>query len=107
MAKSDIKIRNIIYPKGYFLAHLKDLQKRANTENLYTIPHPPRGYGRNDLLPAYFFALESYYELLKKKNSKRIVINLYDRSYKRFITKVINIFYAMSIVKRQEKLNKE
>lgn len=70
-------------------------------------PHPPRGYGRSDLLPTYFFALESYYERLKKKNSKKITINLHDRNYKRFITKVINIFYAMSIVKRQEKLNKE
>ena len=70
-------------------------------------PHPPRGYSRSDLLPSYFFALERYYEHLKKKYSKRTVINLHDRSYKRFITKVINIFYAMSIVKRQEKLNKE
>ena len=70
-------------------------------------PHPPRGYSRSDLLPAYFFTLENYYERLKKKYSKRTVINLHDRSYKRFITKVINIFYAISIVKRQEKLNKE
>ena len=70
-------------------------------------PHPPRGYSRSDLLPAYFFALERYYEHLKKKNSKKIVINLRDRNYKRFITKVINIFYAMSVVEKQEKLNKE
>ena len=33
-------------------------------------PHPPRGYGRSDLLPAYLCALERYYERLKKKNSK-------------------------------------
>ena len=70
-------------------------------------PHPPRGYCRSDLLPVYFFALERYCERLKKKNSKKLVINLHDRNYKRFITKVINIFYAMSVVKRQEKLNKE
>lgn len=70
-------------------------------------PHPPRGYSRSDYCQQYFFALESYYELLKKKNSKRIVINLHDRSYKRFITKVINIFYAMSILKRQKRLASE
>ena len=70
-------------------------------------PHPPRGYGGSDLFPAYFFALKRYYKHLKKKYSKRTTINLRDRSYKRFITKVINIFYAMSVVKRQEKLNKE
>ena len=70
-------------------------------------PHPPIGYSRSDLLPAYFFALERYYEHLKKKYSKRTVINLRDRNYKRFITKVINIFYAMSVVEKQEKLNKE
>ena len=70
-------------------------------------PHPPRGYSRSDLLPAYLCALENYYERLKKKNSKKIVINLRDRNYKRFITKVINIFYAMSVVEKQEKLNKE
>lgn len=70
-------------------------------------PHLPRGYSRSDLLPTYLYALENYYERLKKKNSKKIVINLRDRNYKRFITNVINIFYAMSVVKRQEKLNKE
>lgn len=64
-------------------------------------PHLPRGYSRSDLLPAYLYALENYYERLKKKNSKKIVINLCDRNYKRFITKVIDIFYAMSVVKRQ------
>ncbi len=66
-------------------------------------PHPPRGYSRSDILPAYFFALESYYERLKKKNSKNVVINLHDRSFKKFITKVINIFYAMSINKKTRK----
>lgn len=70
-------------------------------------PHPQRGYSRSDLFPAYFFALERYYERLKKKYSKRTVINLHDKSYKSFITKVINIFYAMNVVKIQEKLNKE
>lgn len=70
-------------------------------------PHPQRGYSRSDLFPAYLCALENYYERLKKKNSKRTVINLHDKSYKSFITKVINIFYAMNVVKRQEKLNKE
>ena len=64
-------------------------------------PHLPRGYSRSDLLPTYLCALENYYERLKKKNSKKIVINLRDRNYKRFITKVIDIFYAMSVVKRQ------
>ena len=72
------------------------------TKSIY-FPHPPRGYSRSDLLPAYFFALERYYERLKKKYSKKTVINLHDRSYKRFITKVINIFYAMSIVKKDKK----
>ena len=70
-------------------------------------PHPPRGYSKGDFLPSYLFSLKSYCEHLKRENLKKIVINLHDRSYKRFITKVINIFYAMSIVKRQEKLNKE
>ena len=70
-------------------------------------PRLPRGYSRSDLLPAYLCALENYYERLKKKNSKKIVINIRDRNYKRFITKVINIFYDMSVVKRQKKLNKE
>ena len=70
-------------------------------------PHPPRGYSRSDLLPAYLFALKRYYESLKRENQKKLVINLHDRNYKRFITKVINIFYAIAIVKRQEKLNSE
>ena len=70
-------------------------------------PHPPRGYSRSDLLPTYLFALKRYYECLKRENQKKLVINLHDRSYKRFITKVINIFYAIAIVKRQEKLNSE
>lgn len=69
-------------------------------------PHPPRRCDK-DCLPTYLRALENYYYHLKRENQKKLVINLYDRSYKRFITKVINIFYAMSIVKRQEKLNKE
>jgi len=34
-------------------------------------PHPPRGYGRSDLLPAYFLALGSHYEHLKKEYSKK------------------------------------
>ena len=69
-------------------------------------PRLPRGYSRRDLLPAYLCALENYYECLKKKNSKKIVINLRDRNYKRFITKVINIFYAMSVVKNRKNLTR-
>lgn len=88
---------------------LKNDKTMINEMKSIFFPQLPRHYKKIDLLQAYLFALKNYYERfnLMRENSKKITINLYDRDYKRFITKVINIFYAISIVKRQEKLNKE